>query len=265
MAEVFPPKIGAPAARALAAAGITSYDELARRTAADLQALHGMGPKALAVLRDALAARDAPAARNADRPSPAPTDAAVDGPVDAYLAGLAPEPQACLAAVRRTLRTILPHAEEGLRYAMPAMVLDGTGVAGYAAFRDHCGYFPLSGKVLEAAGDAVAGYRHSKGGIRFGFDERLPVALVRRLVELRLAELAAVDDGTRREYDRNGRLKAVGPMKQGELHGAWRWYRGDGTLLRTGRFAHGEKVGTWTTWDRDGNAAKITTVPARRR
>lgn len=73
---------------------------------------------------------------------------------------------------------------------MPAMVLDGTGVAGYATFRDHCGYFPLSGKVLEAAGDAVAGYRHSKGGIRFGFDERLPVALVRRLVELRLAELA---------------------------------------------------------------------------
>jgi hypothetical protein len=48
------PKIAAPARRALDAAGIHSLAELARHTEAEIAALHGMGPKALATLRDAL-------------------------------------------------------------------------------------------------------------------------------------------------------------------------------------------------------------------
>jgi len=49
------PKIGAPATRALAAAGITRLAEVARLSEHDLLALHGMGPKAVRVLREALA------------------------------------------------------------------------------------------------------------------------------------------------------------------------------------------------------------------
>jgi len=141
---------------------------------------------------------------------------------------------------------------------MPTFTLDGKGIAGYAAFKDHCSYFPMSSEVIRAAGDALDRYPTSKGGIRFDADGRLPVGLVRTLVKLRLAELAAVHNGTRREYDQQGRLKAVGPMKDGSLHGKWRWFRQDGTLLRTGQFAHGDQVGTWTTYDRDGNATKVT-------
>jgi hypothetical protein len=48
---------GAPATRALAAAGITRLEQLTQRHAADLQNLHGMGPKALGILRQALADR----------------------------------------------------------------------------------------------------------------------------------------------------------------------------------------------------------------
>ena len=62
-------------------------------------------------------------------------------------------------------------------------------------------------------------------------------------------------DGWRREYQRDGRVKAEGPMKDGELHGAWHWYRADGSLLRTGSFRAGEQVGAWTTWTRDGEPA----------
>ena len=49
--------IGAPARRALRGAGITSLDELARRDAAEVAALHGVGPKAVGLLREALAGR----------------------------------------------------------------------------------------------------------------------------------------------------------------------------------------------------------------
>ncbi|MEU8176940.1 helix-hairpin-helix domain-containing protein [Microbispora hainanensis] len=51
------PKIGAPATRALASAGYTDLENLAQATEAELLALHGMGPKAMSVLRRALEER----------------------------------------------------------------------------------------------------------------------------------------------------------------------------------------------------------------
>jgi len=52
----FPPGVGGPALRALSSAGVRSMADLARWTEGDLARLHGMGPKALGVLRDALEA-----------------------------------------------------------------------------------------------------------------------------------------------------------------------------------------------------------------
>ena len=51
------PPIGRPATRALAAAGITDLDAVASRSEADLLALHGVGPRAVRLLAEALAAR----------------------------------------------------------------------------------------------------------------------------------------------------------------------------------------------------------------
>lgn len=53
----FPHGIGRPARRALQAAGYTRLDQLAGVREADLAKLHGMGPKALGVLRSALSER----------------------------------------------------------------------------------------------------------------------------------------------------------------------------------------------------------------
>jgi len=52
------PRISAPAARALAGVGITSLRQLDGYSRKELAALHGMGPKALRVLEDALAQHD---------------------------------------------------------------------------------------------------------------------------------------------------------------------------------------------------------------
>ncbi len=51
-----PTKIGAPARRALANARITSLEILANYTEAEILALHGVGPRALPLLREALRA-----------------------------------------------------------------------------------------------------------------------------------------------------------------------------------------------------------------
>lgn len=52
-----PTSIGKPATRALATAGLTTLDQVAARTKADLLALHGVGPKAVRILADTLAER----------------------------------------------------------------------------------------------------------------------------------------------------------------------------------------------------------------
>ena len=51
------PKVGAPALRALQNAGYTRLDQLTEVSESELSELHGMGPKALGILRDALAER----------------------------------------------------------------------------------------------------------------------------------------------------------------------------------------------------------------
>ena len=49
-----PGNIGAPATRALTAAGYTELGQLAGVPAAELRKLHGVGPKALRLLQEAL-------------------------------------------------------------------------------------------------------------------------------------------------------------------------------------------------------------------
>jgi hypothetical protein len=44
------PKIGAPATRALASAGVKKLKDLTRFTKGEIIELHGMGPKALGIL-----------------------------------------------------------------------------------------------------------------------------------------------------------------------------------------------------------------------
>lgn len=49
--------IGAVARRSLALHGITRYDQLPQHSVRDLLAIHGVGPKAIRILEEELAAR----------------------------------------------------------------------------------------------------------------------------------------------------------------------------------------------------------------
>lgn len=56
-ASDLPPELAKPAQRALAGAGITSLARLAKLSEADVKQLHGIGPNAVALLRQALTAK----------------------------------------------------------------------------------------------------------------------------------------------------------------------------------------------------------------
>jgi hypothetical protein len=65
-ASAFPTGLSGPALRALAYAGIRSMAQLALRTQEEVAALHGMGPKGIRLLQQALATQGRHFRRAAD-------------------------------------------------------------------------------------------------------------------------------------------------------------------------------------------------------
>jgi len=109
--------------------------------------------------------------------------------VDRYLASLDEPRRSTLEALRRSILEVVPDAEQRISYGVPAFVVHGKTVAGFAAFKNHLSYLPHSGSVLSELDDDLAGYQRTKGSLHFAVDAPLPSTLVGRLVELRMREL----------------------------------------------------------------------------
>ena len=109
--------------------------------------------------------------------------------IDEYLASLPPAERATLQKLRKTIHAAAPRAEEGFSYGMPAFRLNGRPLVCFGAATNHCSFFPMSPAVLRAHGPDLKAYETSKGTIRFPAGKPLPVALVRKIVKARIAEL----------------------------------------------------------------------------
>jgi len=108
--------------------------------------------------------------------------------VDDYLSR-APEPaRTTLNKIRAAIRSALPkEATEVISYRIPAFRYKQV-LVWYAAFSDHCSFFPTAA-VIESFKSELKNYKLSKGTIQFPIDKPLPAALVKKMVEARLAQL----------------------------------------------------------------------------
>ena len=108
--------------------------------------------------------------------------------VENYLANV-PEPaRTTLNKIRTIVRATVPaSATEQMSYGMPAFRYQGA-LVGYAAFKNHCSFFPMSAKLSDELGEDLENYRTSKGTLQFPLDKPLPAKLVRKIVKARIAE-----------------------------------------------------------------------------
>ena len=106
--------------------------------------------------------------------------------VDDYLAALPEEARATLEKLRKTIKAVAPKATEVISYQMPMYKQHGM-LVGFAAFNDHCSFFPGANPVATFKNELKA-YKTSKGTIRFPIGKPLPAALVKKLVKARIAE-----------------------------------------------------------------------------
>ena len=108
--------------------------------------------------------------------------------IDQYLDALEEPNRTTLAGLRQTILEILPEAEQGMSYGLPAFKVRGKTVAGFAAFKNHLSYLPHSGSVFPELGEELREYTTSSGALRFGIDQPLSAPLVRKLIAVRLRQ-----------------------------------------------------------------------------
>jgi uncharacterized protein YdhG (YjbR/CyaY superfamily) len=108
--------------------------------------------------------------------------------IDEYLDALEEPKRATLAQLRQAILDVLPEAEQGISYGLPAFRVRGKTIAGFAAFKSHLSYLPHSGSVFPQLKDDLQGYSTSSGALRFSIDHALPATLVEKLIAVRLRQ-----------------------------------------------------------------------------
>ncbi|MBX9581474.1 MAG: DUF1801 domain-containing protein [Gemmataceae bacterium] len=123
--------------------------------------------------------------------------------IDGYRSQFPGDVRAVLQDVRATIRRAAPDAEEVIGYQMPAFRQHGILVY-FAAWKSHVGlYPPISGDP--AIEKAVARYAGPKGNLQFPLAEPMPLALIERVVRLRVKQ-----DTAKATAKRGKRSKATG-------------------------------------------------------
>lgn len=108
--------------------------------------------------------------------------------IDGYIEQFEPEVQTLLRTLRETIRRRAPAAAERISYRMPTFTMNGNLVH-FAAYERHIGFYPTP-SAIAAFEDELVEVEHAKGSIRFPLDKPLPLELIERIVDFRVAENA---------------------------------------------------------------------------
>ena len=106
---------------------------------------------------------------------------------EAYLAGVDKPARATLEKLRKSIKAAAPKATEGISYGIPTFKLDGKMLVSYAAFKNHCSFFP--GAIIKDFENDLKSYKTAKGTIQFAIGETLPPALVKKIVKARMERI----------------------------------------------------------------------------
>lgn len=107
--------------------------------------------------------------------------------VDEYIASCPEALRDRLEELRRAIRDEAPGAEEAIKHHLPTYIYHGNLVY-FAAWKKHISLYPITSE-MEATIAALDHYATSgKGTIQFPHDQPLPLAVIRKIVKMRVTE-----------------------------------------------------------------------------
>ena len=106
--------------------------------------------------------------------------------VNQYIANLPLERQIALERVRQIIKNTVPEAVEFISYKMPAYYCHGM-IGGFAAFKNHCSFFPWNAKTIEDFATELKDFKTSAGTIQFTPEKPIPEELLQKILRYRVA------------------------------------------------------------------------------
>lgn len=106
--------------------------------------------------------------------------------VDEYIQSFPKKTQVHLRAIRKIIKATAPDAVEQIAYKMPAYKLNKKPLVYFAGYEKHIGFYatPSGHAKFEKA---LSKYKQGKGSVQFPIDELMPLDLIKKIVEFRIA------------------------------------------------------------------------------
>ena len=102
--------------------------------------------------------------------------------VSGYYASAPETHKKYLLEMRNRILAVVPEAEEIIKYGMPTFIFEEVVVAGLMFHKNHIGYYPYSGAILNQFPDICSKYKTSKGAIQVPIEKPLLKSEIRALI-----------------------------------------------------------------------------------
>lgn len=105
---------------------------------------------------------------------------------DEYIKTFPKEVAGKLEVIRKIIKKAAPEAEEVIAYNMPAFKLNGPLIY-YSGYNKHIGLYAMPSATIAFKKELVK-YKTSKSAIQLPLEEKLPLTLIKKIVQFRVKE-----------------------------------------------------------------------------
>lgn len=107
--------------------------------------------------------------------------------INEYVSTLPENAQKAMGEIIATIKARVPNAEEHISYNMPAFKVNGEYFVHFSAWKNHIGLYPVPAGD-EAFQTQIEPYRAAKSSLNFPLDKPMPIKLIEKVIEFRIAE-----------------------------------------------------------------------------
>lgn len=94
-----------------------------------------------------------------------------------------------LLQIRMLIKSLMPNAEETIRYQMPTYRINNKNVIHFAGYKNHIGLYPTPSGIT-AFTHEIKKYPWAKGSVQFPHTKPFPLELIKKITQFRMKEVS---------------------------------------------------------------------------